>query len=344
MAKDLHPVAQRLLDEHIAFELKGLTGKRLQQSLRTEVNALFSLCQNTRLDTVVTVDQIMGVIDRKVIAMEMGPGIPELAGESAAAVLEAHQHYNLGDILDRERFAEFVDQALVLRHQREKLISEVLSHPLYSDLVASLVYQGIVNYLYEDNLISKSVPGVSSIMKFGSKWANKAVPGLDGTVEKRLKRYITGILPTLIKRSEQFLNEALTDAEIKDSLLAIWNELESHELADLQDNLGDWELHEFVVLGYEFWLNFRQTPYFRDCCQVVVSYFMDKYGKQPIGRLLDDLGVTEPMVMEELEAFAPPLMRTLKKEGYLEAMLRRRLSPFYQSAAVTDILDSEQDQ
>jgi len=344
MAKDMHPVARRLLDQHIAFELKALTGKRLQQTLRTELHELFALCRSTQLDTVVTVDRIMGVIDRKVIAMEAGPGIPELAGEAAAAVLEAHQRYRLSDILSREQFAEFVDQALALRRQREKLISEVLSHPLYSDLVASLVYQGIVNYLYEDNLISKSVPGVSSIMKFGSKWANKAVPGLDGTVEKRLKRYITGILPTLIKRSEHFLNEALTDDEIKDSLLAVWRELEGHELAELQDNIGDRELQAFIVLGYEFWLNFRQTPYFRDCCLVVVTCLMDKYGKQPVSLLLEDLGITEAVLMEELDAFAGPLMRTLRKEGYLEALLRRRLTPFYQSTAVSDILDTPQEQ
>lgn len=339
MAKPLPPLAQKLLDQHLAFELEALTGKRLKQDLRKEVREFFKLCRKLPLNAIVSEKQIMGVIDRKVIELEIGPGIPELAGEATAAVVRAHERYRVGDILTRDQFAAFVDEALMLRQQREMLVSEILSHPLYSDLVASLVYQGIVNYLYEDNLISKNVPGVSSIMKFSKQWANKAVPGLDASVEKRLKGYIAGIMPTLIKRSEQFLSEALTDAEIKDSLLATWNTLEDHKLEDLQSNLGDWELHEFVVLGYEFWLNFRRTPYFRDCCQVVVAHLFEKYGAQPIGQLLEDVGVTEVMVMDELEAFALPLMQTLKDEGYLEAMLKRRLLPFYQSEAVRQLLD-----
>lgn len=340
MAKALHPLAQQLLDQHLAFELEALTGKRLKQDLRKEVRELFKLFRKLPLNAVVSEEQIMGVIDREVINLDIGPGIPELAGEATAAVVHAHEHYQLKDILDRDQFSAFVDEALMLRQQREMLVSEVLGHPLYSDLVASLVYQGIVNYLYEDNLISKNVPGVSSIMKFSKQWANKAVPGLDGSVEKRLKGYIAGIMPTLIKRSEQFLSEALTDAEIKDSLLATWSALEEHQLKDLQSNLGDWELHEFVVLGYEFWLSFRKTPYFRDCCQVVVSYLFDKYGPEPIGRLLEDVGVSEKMVVDELNAFALPLLQTLKQEGYLEAMLRRRLTPFYQSEAVEKLLGS----
>lgn len=339
MAKALHPLAQQLLDQHLAFELEALTGKRLKQDLRKEVRELFRLFKTLPLNAAVSEKQIMGVIDRKVIELDIGPGIPELAGEAAAAVVHAHEKYRLGDILSREQFAAFIDEALMLRQQREMLLSEILDHPLYSDLVASLVYQGIVNYLYEDNLISKNVPGVSSIMKFSKQWANKAVPGLDAGVEKRLKGYIAGIMPTLIKRSEQFLSEALTDAEIKDSLLATWNALEERKLEDLQSNLGDWELHEFVVLGYEFWLSFRKTPYFRDCCQVVVAYLFEKYGDTPLKQLLDDLGVSENMVMDELNAFALPLMQTLKTEGYLEAMLKRRLLPFYQSQAVNQLLD-----
>lgn len=334
-------VASALLEQHVKHELAALKGAKLRKAIEHEVDELLSRADTITFNRLISVDQVMGVIRRVVMDMELDGGIPELAGEMAAEVLNApvQSTTQLKDILSRDQATAFLEEALELRDHRQRIISEIMSHPVYQELVSNVVYHGLVSYLYEDNLIAKSVPGVGSMMKFGKRMANRAVPGLDETFERRIKAWLSDSLPGLISRSEAFLHKALSDEEVHDSVMAAWMAVEDRTIAELQQGLGEVQLQEFVVLGYEFWLHFRQTDYFEGCCRAVVQHLFDKYGDQPVNTLLRDVGVNKAVVMAEVDAFAVPLMDVLREEGYLEALLRRRLAPFYKSAAVKKILE-----
>lgn len=336
-------LANALLEQHVKHEMAALKGAKLRKSIEREVSELMTRAETVTLGRVVSSEQVMGVIRRLVMEMELDGGIPELAGEMAAKVLNAPVQADtlLKDVLSREQTTSILEQALELKHHRERMISSVMSHPVYQELVSNVVYQGLVSYLYEDNLITRSVPGVGSMMKFGKKMANKAVPGLDESFERRIKAWLSDSLPGLISRSEQFLHKALSDDELRDTVMAAWVTLEDRTIGELREGLGDIQLQEFVMLGYDFWLSFRQTPYFEGCCEAVVNHLFDKYGSQPLATLLADIGVDEAMIMAEMDAFALPLVDVLREEGYLEDFLRRRLSSFYKSAAVKKILQPE---
>ena len=340
MTETTSTLADQLLEAHVRHELNALKGAKLKKFLHQEVDELLEYANSVTLERVVSTEQIMGLIRRVVVSMELDAGIPELAADLATEVLKApvQSQTRLGDILSREQASAFVEEALELRHQRERVISEIMAHPVYQELVSNVVYHGLVNYLYEDNLITRSVPGVGSMMKFGKKMANKAVPGLDETFERRIKAWLSDSLPSLIARSEQFLHKALSDDELRDTVMAAWVSLEDRTIEDLQDGLGDVQLQEFVVLGYDFWLHFRQTPYFEGCVQAVVEGLYARYGNQPVMNLLADIGVTREVIVTELEAVGLPLVDLLRQEGYLEALLRRRLEPFYRSAATKKLL------
>ncbi|QSP93366.1 hypothetical protein LPB19_08960 [Marinobacter salinisoli] len=336
-------LANALLEQHVKHELAHFKGAKLQKYLAREVAALFTYADRVTLNRLSSPDQILGVIRRLVIDMDLDAGIPEIAGEMAAQVLNApmQSHTRLKEILSRDQVTGFVEEALELKQHRERMISGIMAHPVYQELVANVVYQGLVTYLYEDNLITKSVPGVGSMMKFGKKMANKAVPGLDESFERRIKTWLSDSLPGLISRSEAFLHRALTDDEVRDTVMAAWIGVEDLSIQELNEGLGDIQLQEFVVLGYEFWLSFRETPYFEACCAAVVNHLFEQYGDRPIAELLQDVGVTETMVVAEVETLVLPLVDVLREEGYLEEALRRRLSSFYRSAAVKKILEPE---
>jgi|SRR5690554_1230726 len=335
-------LATVLLEQHVKYEMAALKGAKLNKFIGQEVQELFRYASAITLSRMSSVDKVMGVIHRVVMNMELDAGIPELAAEMATEVLNApvQKTTKLSDILSREQATGFLEEALELRQQRERIISEIMAHPVYQELVSSVVYAGLVNYLYEDNLITRSVPGVGSMMKFGKRMANKAMPGLDETLERRIKAWLSDSLPGLIIRSEQFLHRALTDDELRDSVMAAWVSVEDSTIADLYEGLGDIQLQEFVVLGYEFWLRFRTTPYFEGCARAVVEHLFVKYGDRPVIELLNDVGVTEEVVVTEVIAGIVPIIDVLREEGYLEALVRRRLSGFYKSAAARKILES----
>ena len=343
MTKATSELADALLEQHVKHELASLKGKSLRRFLEQEVDELFEYANRVTLGRLTSAEQVMGLIQRIVVDMELDAGIPELAGEMATKVLNAdvQKETPLGEIISRDQATGFLEQALELKQQRERVISEIMSHPVYQELVSNLVYQGVVNYLYEDNVITKSVPGVGSFMKFGKRMANKAVPGLDESFERRFKAWLSDSLPGLISRSEQFLHKSLSDDELRDSVMAVWVSLEDRTIADLQEGLGDIQLQEFVVLGYEFWLQFRKTPYFEGCVSAVVNHLFTLYGDRPIVDLLADVGVNREVVMAEVDGYALPVIDVLREEGYLEALIRRRLKPFYKSAAARKILQQE---
>lgn len=340
MSKIAPSLVDTLFEAHVKHEVAALKGAKLKKFLEQEVDELLGYAEKVPLGRLISPEQVMGVIKRIAVNMELDAGIPELAAEMAAEVLKApvQADTTLGEILSREQASGFIEEALELRQQRERIISEIMAHPVYQELVSNVVYHGLVNYLYEDNLITRSVPGVGSVMKFGKKMANKAVPGLDETFERRIKAWLAESLPGLIVRSEQFLHRALTDDELRDSVMAAWVSLENQTIAELQDGLGEVELQEFVVLGYDFWLNFRKTAYFEGCARAVVEHLFAKYGDRPVMDLLNDIGVTREVIVTEIAELGLPIIDVLHKEGYMEALVRRRLGSFYKSAAAKKLL------
>ncbi|TVT33520.1 hypothetical protein [Marinobacter vinifirmus] len=340
MSKTAPSLVDTLFEAHVKHEVAALKGAKLKKFLEQEVDELLGYAEKVPLGRLISPEQVMGVIKRIAVNMELDAGIPELAAEMAAEVLKApvQADTTLGEILSREQASGFIEEALELRQQRERIISEIMAHPVYQELVSNVVYHGLVNYLYEDNLITRSVPGVGSVMKFGKKMANKAVPGLDETFERRIKAWLAESLPGLIVRSEQFLHRALTDDELRDSVMAAWVSLENQTIAELQDGLGEVELQEFVVLGYDFWLNFRKTAYFEGCARAVVERLFAKYGDRPVMDLLNDIGVTRDVIVTEIAELGLPIIDVLHKEGYVEALVRRRLGSFYKSAAAKKLL------
>ncbi|ERP91645.1 hypothetical protein Q666_02155 [Marinobacter sp. ES-1] len=340
MSKTAPSLVDTLFEAHVKHEVAALKGAKLKKFLEQEVDELLGYAEKVPLGRLISPEQVMGVIKRIAVNMELDAGIPELAAEMAAEVLKApvQADTTLGEILSREQASGFIEEALELRQQRERIISEIMAHPVYQELVSNVVYHGLVNYLYEDNLITRSVPGVGSVMKFGKKMANKAVPGLDETFERRIKAWLAESLPGLIVRSEQFLHRALTDDELRDSVMAAWVSLENQTIAELQDGLGEVELQEFVVLGYDFWLNFRKTAYFEGCARAVVEHLFAKYGDRPVMDLLNDIGVTRDVIVTEIAELGLPIIDVLHKEGYVEALVRRRLGSFYKSAAAKKLL------
>jgi len=340
MSKTAPSLVDTLFEAHVKHEVAALKGAKLKKFLEQEVDELLGYAEKVPLGRLISPEQVMGVIKRIAVNMELDAGIPELAAEMAAEVLKApvQADTTLGEILSREQASGFIEEALELRQQRERIISEIMAHPVYQELVSNVVYHGLVNYLYEDNLITRSVPGVGSVMKFGKKMANKAVPGLDETFERRIKAWLAESLPGLIVRSEQFLHRALTDDELRDSVMAAWVSLENQTIAEFQDGLGEVELQEFVVLGYDFWLNFRKTAYFEGCARAVVEHLFAKYGDRPVMDLLNDIGVTRDVIVTEIAELGLPIIDVLHKEGYVEALVRRRLGSFYKSAAAKKLL------
>ena len=69
-----------------------------------------------------------------------------------------------------------------------------------------------------------------------------------------------------------------------------------------------------------------------------VNAFFDKYGDTTLMGLLDELGVTRALMLDDARRFLPPVMEKLRAEVLLEAWLRRHLEGYFQRPETLELL------
>jgi hypothetical protein len=341
MTKDeARQLADRLLEQHVQHELEHFSRDRVLDELGRDLDILLEATDAVTLRELVGPETVKAIIARQTVEREIPAIVPEMAAAFTNHLVSQpfHQQATPADIISRDRIEGFVDELLLLKEQREELIDRMLEQPVYKDLVANLTFEAIVRYVYEENLLSRRIPGVSSALKFSSRMLNKAVSGLDEVWEKSIKSYIARNVEKFVKDSADFLSENLTDEELKAGIMDARDSFSGKSLDTLQNGLGEVEWSEFVVMGYDFWLSFRRTEYFRHCYETVVDRLFEQYGDYRLASLLQEFNIDRATVMIELEAVLPDVLEALHDNGVLEAMLRRRLERFYTSDAALAVL------
>lgn len=331
--------AQALLDAQVHWWLERLDAKALMPWLEAEVDALLADAARLKLEEVVSRVDVQVVARRYAAELEPSGAIPELVGEIAQA-LQAHpaqKKTKLGELMPDRQFREWLDKILELHAAREAILHAALSNPVVSAVAGDLLYRGISGYLGESNL-AKSIPGASSVLKFGKSVLAKATPKLDAAIETTLRKYIQQSLDSTLRESEHSLKTLLTDELLRDSALEIWASLKGLTVAQVRATVTADDVEELFVIGYEHWRAARKTPYYGAMIDAGVAGFFDKYGKTALTALLDEMGVTRAMILEDVQRFAPPALAALKKKKLLEPLVRRWLEPFYSSDVAGKLL------
>jgi len=332
--------AEQLSELHLQHELAQLSDEAFLEWFSAESSELLEVFNQIPLSEFISSDRVKAIIQEQVVEQEIPGAIAEIAGEASVNLFRSTKHLDtpLKDIMRADQFKGFVRKLLELETQRHNIINGVIDLPVYRELISGVIYQAITRYIYESNVLSKNIPGVSSVLKMSRNVVNKTVPKLGGAVEEGIRKYIKSNLGLFQKESKSFLINSLTAEELEASILDFWDSIENKTLGQIQEGMDAVDLSELVVLGYEFWLDFRQSPYFEHCYHSVVDYLYSSYGNEPMAILFEDLGVTSETLVKQAEYIAPPLLNQLRNSGQLEVMLKRRLDGFYQSQAALEFL------
>ena len=335
--------AEQLCELHLQHELAQLSDERFLQWITSESSELLGAFQQITLSEFISSDSVKAIIKEQVVEQEIPGAIAEIAGEASVNLFRSEKHLNtqLKDIMRADQFKGFVRKLLELETQRHNIINGVIDLPVYRELISGVIYQAITRYIYESNVLSKNIPGVSSVLKMGRNVVNKTVPKLGGAVEEGIRKYIKSNLGLFQQESKSFLINSLTAEELEASILDFWDSVENKTLGQIQEGMDAVDLSELVVLGYEFWLDFRQSPYFEHCYQSVVDYLYSTYGSEPLAILFEDLAVNSETLVKQAEYFAPALLTQLRNSGELKGLLKRRLDSFYHSEAALGVLSSD---
>lgn len=324
-------LAQRLLDAHTQFQLEQLRGDSLRALLTDEIDHALVWATRLRLDDVVTREDVTGVAVKYVSTFRLPGAIPELIGDVAVRV-RAHEANDtpVAEVIHRQHVEAIVGKVVEMQDVRARLADQLADSPAIqlwlTDFLHSLTTEAVVS----NRRLAERIPGMASALSLGDRIAGGAVREADKLGRAAAERAARGIL----NRWRDAMAQPADD-DVVDTVLDVWAEGSDRTMAQVQDSIEDDDIVDLLVIGYDFWLDFRTSPYLHALIATGVDYFFDTYGQYTLDALLAEFGLGRDDLIEEAMRFAPRAIAALDESGELEALIRRRLAAFYDSAAFT---------
>jgi hypothetical protein len=326
---------EALLEAHVQYELSRWRDA-LAPTIADWIGPIFRWFGRTKLDDVSTRAQILGVIDRYVIELRVSGGITELTGEMSNVVFrsKASADTRLDEVVPPASYDEFADKVLALEGVRRELIALIAQNGSVSAISARLGARGLLQLLSPPAALTRVLDETS----VATRLRTAVIPQVERRVAAALAWYLDRNRDQLRKQAERHMLEELDTDRLRAAVDELWDGLSSMRLSEVFALVGEQDIEDFVVLVYEFWLRYRKTEYFRRISTELVDYFFLKYGQETLLALIEDMGVTEAMVREELRVFLGPMLEHAAGSGALERLIRSGLQPFYGSASAKAVL------
>jgi hypothetical protein len=342
MSDSTRTKAQQLLDAQVQFWLQDLNADRLLPLLQEEVPFLYEKLGQLSLRESVSEEKVKATALRYAVEMEIEGGIPELIGEIANIIYE---HPNnaitaLEDVLSDDIATDFLKKVFEPNSLLDQAITNIRSSEPFSTFLSDVIFTAVKSYALEQNQLLKITPVANSVQRLRD-WLNDKAPALTENANSLGRQLADNGVNNSLQLVDELLDNELYRDSAFNSTLNLWDEIKPWKISTFQQYFSELDLQELMVLGYEFWLEFRHTDYLKSCIDTGVKFFFDKYGDDTIHTLLSDLGVTEEMIVSEIVNYAPDLGQLLLNHNIAEAIIRRHLQRFYFDEATLAILSEE---
>lgn len=330
----MNELTQKLFDAHVQHELAQLTGANLSRLIDARAAAALAWANDISLEELVPRDYVLGVVQRYVIELRVSGGITELAGEMARLVFrsEANRSARVKDILPARSFANFTEEVIAFDALRRELLATVANSTTVIDVARSVLTRVLRETL------TRSTEKLSPTAALAHRLQRSALPELVSRVDNLVHRQLDKHRATIASRLEAELLETLDENTLRSFFEEMWQRISKRPLSESFALVGEQGVEDYVIFCYEFWLDFRRTPYFKQVSSEVVRAFFDKYGAESLSTLIEDMGITNELIVSELKLLLPPMLEQAKSSGFLEEQVREHLMGFYASDAAQALL------
>jgi len=334
----MNKAAEKICEAHVAFELEQWRGETLLKRLQEDIAAGWKYASSLKLKDVTDAKRISAIAQRRILDQPVSEELAATIGDIARHLiaLPINKKTRLDEVISDELFESGVSLAADMHHIREQIIRQGVRSPVFEMLIADNLYQGIRDYVTKENLVTQKLPGVSKLIGRGTGALSKAT-GMGDKIDAGLRTYIDANVPKLVKQSEQFLQQALTDERIREVAGEIWGVARNSNLS-IGELLRDDDIDALVGFGRESWGQLRESKYLHKLVAEGIGNYFKANGKRNLTELLADLNVDEAVLQQELAEMVPPVIDVMDKGGFLEATIRRRLEPFYADKATAKML------
>lgn len=345
MTTDAASLADQLLDAQVAYRVAELTGSTAARSVADDVRGVFDALADEPVEGLVDPDTLRATVASLLVAVGPSRAVTDLLETLPVLVhgLAVSDDHRLGDVVDRAHVEAAVDELARSSTLRREVLRRLEQSPTLAVLATRFVSALVGDAVQENRRRAERVPGVKSMLGVGDFAARQA----RGLAPKQLEQVLGGAADrgtqVALERVTRALVDALDEDVIREATMEIWDLHATDRVAGLRAYLSAEEVERLAATGREAWQTTHTTPWFHALVDAAVTAFLDRYGARTVREMLDAFGLDADRVVAEVERHVPGILDVLARSGHLDAIVRRRLEPFYRSEAALEILGGQAD-
>ncbi|KRF11317.1 hypothetical protein ASG90_16270 [Nocardioides sp. Soil797] len=275
-------------------------------------------------------------------ALATVPGSAAVSGIIEMAVQVAHdgpaEPHPVGDLVDRERVEALVDAALGLTPVLERALERLTVSPLVGTMASRFMGRIVGEVLQANKAVADKVPGLGSLMSFGTNAASKVMGAADKQFEGLIGDTVGKGGTFAVRRLNRIIVETLRDPTTREAVLQVWDLVAEEQVDGIGDQVTREEVADVVDAVHDLAIATLASEHVARLSAVVVDGFFERFGGYTPTELLDELDLDRADVVADLVRIAPGVLAALRETGDLERIIRAHLEPFYASPEVARLL------
>ena len=332
-------LAQQLLDAQVAHHLERLTGAALTPTVRRLADAVFAAAGQHQIEDLVDRAAVRSIVAR---ALATVPGSAAVGGfvELATSVVfdGPDDTFCLGELVERDQVEVLLDQVLALHPVLERALERLTVSPLVGTAASRFMGRIVGEVLQANKAVADKVPGLGSLMSFGTSAASMVMGAADKQLEGLIGDAVGKGGTFAVRRLNRIIIETLQDPTTRAAALDVWDLLAQEPVVGLDQHTTREEVSGVVDAGHDIAVSVLASEQVARLGETVVDAFFDRFAGYTPTELLNELDLSQEELIEDLVAIAPRVVDALLETGDLERILRAQLEPFFASPEVAALL------
>ncbi|MGA8848179.1 MAG: hypothetical protein WB471_16310, partial [Nocardioides sp.] len=289
----------------------------------------------------VDVEAVKTIVAR---ALSQVPGSAAVSGFIELAVTTAYdgpaEPRPLAEVVDRQQVVVLLDRVLALSPVLERALESLTDSPLVGTTASRFMGRIVGEVVQANQAVADKVPGLGSLMSFGTSAASKMMGAADKQLEGLLGDTVGKTGTFAVRRLNRIIVETVRDPTTRAAVLQVWDLAAQEPVGGLGPRLTREEVDGVVDAVHDLAITALASDQVAQLGAVVVEGFFERFGGFTPIELLDELDLDRSDLVTDLVAIAPGAIGALRESGDLERLIRAQLEPFYASDVVSGLTGS----
>ncbi len=333
-------LAQQLLDAQVAYHLERLSGDRCGETVAALVEDLLAAGDRHPLADLIDRQAIKGIVVRALATVPASAAISGIVELATTIVYDGPaEPYPVGELVDRERFEALLDSLLALHPVLDQFLERLADVPLVGTTASRFMGRIVGEVLQANKAVADKVPGLGSLMSFGTSAASRVMGAADKQFEGLIGDAMGKSSAYAVRRLNRIIIETVRDPTTREAAMEAWDLLAQEQVVGLSQYATHEQVSGVADALHDLAIASLATEHVARLAEVVVDGFFDRFGGFTPSELLDELDLSREDLIGDLVLVAPPVVAALRESGDLERLVRAQLEPFFTSAEVGALLD-----